>query len=266
LLADRLAARREWPHDLMACRSLPEVKALREALHMDATPALALLANPRLQVRVAALGALEFRKDWRPGQAQLVLQIAQASQEPAIRAAGVTALANVDDRLLVESLTEFLRDPSREVRRAAAEALLWDCERRWPWIRSAIRITLGDPGLSNDGPLLPEGGVLPEDAAADLNGWAAEKGSLGVRSALTLGVHYAHALSDGADEGLVRALQRQVADPRTAPTLRLELARLLHAHRFLGRDLFAGLLGAANPAPLRLLAADSLLKEGQTPE
>src|SRR5438046_1970483 len=37
LLAQRLADRKDWPADLTACRSLPEVKALREALHVDAT-------------------------------------------------------------------------------------------------------------------------------------------------------------------------------------------------------------------------------------
>src|SRR5205823_5596951 len=52
LLAERLASRQEWPDDLTLCRSLPEVKALRDALHVDATPALALLRNPRPQVRV----------------------------------------------------------------------------------------------------------------------------------------------------------------------------------------------------------------------
>ena len=40
-LANRLEARREWPANLYACRSLPEVKALREAVQTDATPALA---------------------------------------------------------------------------------------------------------------------------------------------------------------------------------------------------------------------------------
>src|SRR5262245_27627901 len=53
-LARRLAVRPNWPGDLQACRLLPEVKALREALHVDASPALALLNNPRAAVRVAA--------------------------------------------------------------------------------------------------------------------------------------------------------------------------------------------------------------------
>src|SRR5262245_821092 len=42
VLAQLLAHRKEWPADLSACGNLPEVKALREALHLDATPALVL--------------------------------------------------------------------------------------------------------------------------------------------------------------------------------------------------------------------------------
>src|SRR6266446_2493848 len=72
VLAQRLADRKEWPADLSACRTLPEVKALRAALNLDAGPALVLLQHPRPEVRVAALGALEFRKDWGPGEAELV--------------------------------------------------------------------------------------------------------------------------------------------------------------------------------------------------
>src|SRR5262249_41767328 len=67
-LASQLANRREWPADANACRALPEVKALREALHVDASPALALLKHPKAQVRLAALAALEFRQNWRRGQ------------------------------------------------------------------------------------------------------------------------------------------------------------------------------------------------------
>ena len=85
LLADRLAAQRDWPSDLYACRGLPEVKALREAVQFDATPALALLSDPRSQVQVAALAALEFRKTWKAGQEQIVLQAAQRSGESAVR-------------------------------------------------------------------------------------------------------------------------------------------------------------------------------------
>src|SRR5262249_26323834 len=37
VLAQLLQRRKEWPADLGACRALPEVKALRAALHIDAT-------------------------------------------------------------------------------------------------------------------------------------------------------------------------------------------------------------------------------------
>src|SRR5262245_27262465 len=106
LLCDRLASRKDWPADLAACRALPEVKALREALHVDATPALNLLGHPRPEVRIAALAALEFRQNWQRGQAELVLTVAQRAPEPEVRTAAITALANVEDRILVEVLAE----------------------------------------------------------------------------------------------------------------------------------------------------------------
>src|SRR5262245_30396500 len=49
MLAQRLADRKDWPADLAACRTLPDVKALREALHFDAAPALNLLTHKRLE-------------------------------------------------------------------------------------------------------------------------------------------------------------------------------------------------------------------------
>jgi hypothetical protein len=266
LLAQRLARRKDWPADLGACRTLPEVKAFREALHLDATPALALLQDPRSQVRVAALAALEFRKSWRSRQVEYVLRIAQTSSEPLVRAGCISALANVDDRPVVEALAEFLRDRSWDVRRAAMEAVLWDCERRWPWVRNAIRGALADPLLQNDGALRYEGPLLTPDAVADLNAWAAEKGLLGVRAALTLGTQYGRCLNERADDELVRELQHKLANPHTAPTLRMELAKVLQTHRYLSPELLNRLLSAVNPAPLRLTAADALLAEATNAE
>ncbi|HKI35916.1 MAG TPA: HEAT repeat domain-containing protein [Gemmataceae bacterium] len=263
LLADRLAARREWPADLVACRTLPEVKALREAVQFDATPALALLSDPRPQVQVAALAALEFRKNWKPGQADIVLQAAQRAGEPTVRATAVAALANVDDRGIIEALAEFLRDRSWEVRRAATEALLWDSDRRWSWIRHAVRRTLDDPLCIEDGPLRHEGQLLTPEAVADLTAWVAQKGLLGQRAALTLGVHYARALSECPSEDLVATMRRQLAKPQTPAPLRIELARLLRNGHALDRSLLEGLLESANPAPLRLLAVEALLAEGE---
>jgi hypothetical protein len=261
VLADRLAARREWPADLNACRSLPEVKALRAALTIDAAPALALLGHGRLEVRVAALAALEFRKEWKPGQAELVLQTALRAEQPALRAAAVTALAGVDDRQLIERVAEFLHDPSLEVRRATGEALLWDTERRWGWIRYIVRRALADPLFQHDGPLWHEGQQLTREAVHDLTAWAAEKGVLATRAALTLGAYFGRALTERADEGLLESLKQQLASAATPAVLRIELGRVLKYHQELDVPLLSRLLSSANPAPLRLTAVETILAE-----
>jgi hypothetical protein len=263
LLAQRLAQRKEWPPDLASCRTLPEVKALREAMYIDASPALGLLNSPKPQVRIAALGALEFRKNWRRGQAEIVLHQAQAAPEAPVRAAAIAALANVDDRPLIEALAEFLRDPALEVRRVTAEALLWNSENRWPWIRIAVRRYLTDPIFRDDGPLLPDGQQLTAEAVTDLTAWAAEKGIIGIRSALTLGAHYNRALTDGPDSSLVPTLQQQLANPHAPPALRMELAWLLQNGGELSRELLEKLIDPANPAPLRLIAVEALLADAE---
>jgi hypothetical protein len=268
LLAKRLADRKDWPAELQAVRSLPEVKALREALHIDAEPALALLSNPKPAVRVAALTALEFRQNWRPGQPEVVLSLAQRAGEPEVRAAAVNALANLDERLLVESIAEFLSDPSQLVRNAAAEALLWNTEQHWAWVRHAVRTALANPAYQDDGALNLGGNRLCDEAIADLTAWAAEKGVLAMRAALTLGAHYTLALSAGAGASveLLSSLRKQLSDARTPPMLRLELARLLHQYRELDTDLLRKLLAASMPAPVRLIAVEALLAQGQSPE
>jgi HEAT repeat protein len=264
--AQRLVHRRHWPADLAACRQLPEVKALREALHVDAAPALEMLSCQRPEVRVAALAALEFRPRWRRGQAEIVLQLAQRGPEPAVRAAAIAALANVNDRTVIEILAEFLRDPCWEVRRAASEALLWESDRRWPAIRHAVRRSLADPTFKDDGPLAPDAQLLGPEAVADLTAWAAEKGLLGMRAAASLGVHYRRVLADRPDPDLVASLRQQLANPHAPPALRMELACLLKNGDALDPGLLEKLLDPANPAPLRLMAAESLLSRAEHPE
>jgi hypothetical protein len=260
-LAERLANRPDWPADLASCRTLPEVKALRAALAYDAAPALALLRHPRPEVRVAALAALEFRKEWKAGQAELVLQAAQRAEQPTIRAAAVMALGNVEDRVLIETLAQFLHDNSREVRRATTEALLWDSDRRWGWIRYAVRRILADPLFASDGPLLAEGQLLPAEGVKDLTAWCTEKGILSSRAAQTLAAHYSRAMTEVADPHLVASLRAQLAEPHTAAVLRLEIGKLLQYHQELDPSLLERLLDPANPAPLRLIAAETILSE-----
>jgi len=260
-LAQRLAARKDWPADLAGCRGLPEVKALRAALGYDAAPALALLNDPRTEVRVAALAALEFRKDWRPGQAEMVLQVGQRAEQPQVRAAAVAALGNLDDRELVETLAQFLHDTSREVRRAAVEALLWDTERRWTWIRFAVRRILADPLFISDGPLVSDGQQLTEEAVKDLTAWCAEKGMLSARAAQTLAAHYQRTLNERLDPECLQALQRQLANVHTPAVLRLELGRLLQYFQELDVSLLEQMIDVSNPASLRLIACETLLAE-----
>ncbi|HMF12899.1 MAG TPA: HEAT repeat domain-containing protein, partial [Gemmataceae bacterium] len=264
-LASALASRRDWPGDREACRHLPEVKALREALHVDAAPALALLRHKRAEVRIAALAALEFRQNWRPGQSELVLQLALRADEPLVRAAALAALGNANERSVVEGVAEFLRDPAWEVRRAATEAVLWDTEHHWGWIRHAVRRALGDPACQEDGPLYCDGQPLTPDAVADLTAWSGEKGAVGLRAAATLGAHYSRVLSEGAPPDLVEQLRKQLADPHAPPPLRVELARLLRANEELDADVLEQLIDPANPAPLRLNAVEALLERGDHP-
>ncbi len=105
----RLLERTDWPAELIACKSLPEVRALRAALHDDAEPALDLLLHPKPQVRIAALASLEFRPNWLPGQAEVVLRAAKFATEPLVRATAIMALANADNPNILMSVTSFSR-------------------------------------------------------------------------------------------------------------------------------------------------------------
>jgi hypothetical protein len=266
VLAQRLASRKDWPADLLACRSLPEVKALREALKLDPTPALDLLNHKRPEVRVAALSALEFRKDWKPGQAESVLRVAQIAAEPAVRAAAIYALGNVDADVLVEQLAEFLRDSAPEVRLAAREALLWDSERRWKKLRHAVHRSLADPICHADGPLKLEGQKWSEEAVTDWKAWASEKGTVGQRASMTLGVYYGQLLNEESSPAVIEDLRAQMLNTQVPPTLRHELVHILKVNHELDRSLTEKLLGPTNPAPVRLIAVETLLREGEHPE
>lgn len=103
-----------------------------------------MLTNTKPAVRVAVLAALEFRSSWRTGQPQLVLQLAQRAPEPEVRASALNALGNIDDRMLLESLAELMRDPSSLVRQTATEALLWNTDQRWHWLRDPVHHALAD--------------------------------------------------------------------------------------------------------------------------
>jgi hypothetical protein len=262
-LVRRIAAKLDWPADLTACKLLPEVKALREALREDAEPVLELLGHPKAEVRVAALAALEFRPSWAKGQPEAVLRVARFAAEPLVRAGALTALANVDDPALAAAIGRYLRDPAPEVRRAAAEALLWDAARRWAQVRREIRAGLADPRCLDDGPLPCTGG-LPDTAVHDLTAWAGEAGPIGLRSARTLLAHYRRELEQSPGPEVVDALVVRALDARAASALRVEIAHLLAERDGIDARLWQELLRAEQPSALRLLAAGMLLRDGAT--
>jgi hypothetical protein len=256
----RIASRTHWPLQLADARLLPEVDSLRDAVRDEPGPALALLSDPRPEVKVAALGSLEYRPDWRPGEAELVLKVARAAPEPAVRQAAAYALAGVKVPALVEDLAGFLRDPAAEVRHAAAEAVLWDGDRRWPLARTPVREALADPKLAGDGPLFVGSAGLPAAAVADLMAWAEDKAPLGPRSVLTLVEQYHRGMADGGRPELASELAHLMLAPETPTGLRVELASLLRDHHRLTPDLLDRMTNMDQPAPMRLFAAEVMLR------
>lgn len=255
----RIATRTQWPMQLSDCRTLPEVSALREAVLDEVRPVLALLSDPRPEVQCAALGALEYRPHWRPGEAELVLKTARESHEPAVRAAAAYALAAVESAELVSGLAALLRDPAPEVRAAAAEALLWNAEARWPFARDGVRDALADPRLVDDGPMFVTGRV-PAAAVADLVTWAEEHAPLAPRAIQTLVEQYHRDLTDGNRPELGSRLAAMMLDSAWAPVLRVELAALLRDHNLLSADLLDRLTNMDQPGPIRLFAAEQMLR------
>jgi hypothetical protein len=261
-MAKRLASRVRWPDDLDACRHVPEVKELRDALRHEAAPAMSLLVDQPPAVRIAALAALEYRRSWRRGQPDLVLEIAKGDDQAEIRAAALLALGSVNQRLIVEEMAECLRDPAAIVRQAAADALLWDCERRWIWVRHAVHEALADPRFERDGPIALSVGRFTEQAVSDLAAWATEAGPLGLRATQTLAHHYNDRIAESNDPKLLAELRDHVASPRASAMLRIELATLLRRFGSFTPGLLETLLDPANPSPLRLFAVEALLQRG----
>jgi hypothetical protein len=256
----RIVSRAHWPMQLADCRVIPEAVALREAIRDEPGPALALLSDHRPEVQIAALGALEYRPFWRPGEGELVLKVARESHEPAVRAAAAYALAGVNSPDLIAGLAGFLRDSAPEVRRAAAEALMWDADARWPFARDAVREALADPRLADDGAAFVGVGRLPAAAVADLTTWSAEHPPIAGRSILTLIEHYHADLLAAERPELPTELAEMMLDNETPPALRVEIASLLRDHHLLSPDLLDRLTNLDQPAPIRLFAAELMLR------
>jgi hypothetical protein len=186
--------------------------------------------------------------------------VARQSREPAVRTAAAYALAGVRTAELVDGLACFLRDPTPEVRQAAAEALLWDGEARWGLAREAVREALADPKLANDGPLFVGATRLPGAAVADLTTWACDHTPLCTRAVQTLVEQYHRGLADADRPGLASELVDQMLAAEVPPGLRIELAALLRDHHMLGPDILDRMTNLDQPGPMRLFAAEVMLR------
>lgn len=261
LLSQQISQKLDWPNDMQAIKDLPIIRQFRDALVFDAVPALELLSHLRPEVRYAALCALEYRPHWRQGQVDLILNHYPNESVPLVRVAAIQAVASVDDRRATEVLSEALHDSDPRVRQAAGDALFWDSERRWDWLRNGVRNALADPKLHDCGPLIKEGQKLPPEAVANLTAWSAERGIVSIRAAQTLSVHYIRTLAENPDE-VKPELFKTLQDPQAPPMLRIHFARLLSKQRMIDPSLLEKLLDASNPAPLRQMAAELLLQSG----
>ncbi len=261
-VARRLTGRTRWPDSPQGFADLPEVRTLRAAVRDDPGPALDLLADPRSEVRRAALAALTGRPFWRPAESAIVLGAAK-TPDPSVRAMALTALGRAGDPVTVAGLTGFLRDPSPEVRAAAGTALMTD-PNRWPVVRDAVRDALAAPALAADGPLPGAADRLTPMAVCDLTSWAAEQEPLAGRSVRTLAEFFALKLQTNRYPHLPAELGRLVTDAQTPTALRVELAGLLRGLNLLPPDLLDRMTDADQPGPVRLLAAELMLAADPT--
>ena len=88
---------------------------MRAALGFDAAPALSLLDHPRLEVRVAALAALEFRKEWRPvaeRRAKSLLVLDAIARKEGITVSGDELAAQAAMSPLAQVDPQALRSPA----------------------------------------------------------------------------------------------------------------------------------------------------------
>jgi hypothetical protein len=267
LLIDRLVHRGDWPRDLAGYAALPEVRTLSELLESDPTPALAMLAHPKAEVRLALLCALQPRTEWTDAEVKLILRTAKVSSEPAVRAAALRTLALVKQQKTIETISKYVFDPAPEVRAAAMATILTDAPHRWGWISFTIHAALSDPKLAIDGPLDLSNVQLPPQAVRDLTQWAAETGVVSVRAAQTLAQYYRNLLCTAEHPTeILTQLKEQVANPHSPAVLRVELAQLLHEMQQLDNSILSELLDRANPTPLRLMAIESILKQRHDPD
>jgi hypothetical protein len=263
-LCRKLIGEPYWPQSAVEIASLPNVRRLREASATDPGPALALLQDPREEVRIAGFAALAAPRLWRVKELGVMLDAARRAETPELKIAAASAVGTAADGQSVAVLAIFLRDRVPEVRWAAGAAAVDSAGRKWVAVRDAIRSALADPKLVSDGPLPGSVGRLSPVAVCDLTSWAGEAEPLGGRAVRTLVEHYGHELQTFPDYDLTVELSRQITDSTTPTALRVELGLLFRNLGLLTTDLLDRMTNAGQPGPIRLLAAEALLLRNPT--
>ena len=241
---------------LADCRVLPEAVGLR-AQFARARAGARIAFRSTTSVQTTALGALEHRPHWRPGEGEFVLRFGQTSEEPAVRAAAAYALAGAATPELVAGVASFLRDSAPEVRLAAAEALMWEAEARWPFARDGVREALADQKLSHEGALFAGIGRLPAAAVADMTTWSAEHPPLAHRAILSPSSTITPIWSGERPE-LASELSTMMLEAETPPASRGLGATTRSSH--CSPDLLDRLTNLDQPGPMRLFAAELMLR------
>ena len=137
---------------------------------------------------------------------------------------------------------------------------MWEADTRWPFARDGVRESMADPSVFDDGPLFAGIGRLPAAAVADMITWSSEHPPLAHRAILTLIEHYNSDLMSGERPELGSELAVMMLEAETSPALRVELAALLRDHQMLSPDLLDRLTNLDQPGPMRLFAAELMLR------
>lgn len=264
-LISKLLTRKEWPASFEEYKNCPLIRSLKEELGDNAAPVLPLLTHDDVRIQMAVLTAMEFFPTWRSGQVEVVLQRATYTDQPHVRAAALTALANVVKTRHVQAILPFLTDSSEIVRRAAAIAVLWDSASRWSEIRSSIRGALTAPHAARDGPL-PCSGSFPPAALDDLVNWAVESGPVGKRATATLIRHCKKAIHEDGSSIAIDRVCSLITNTKVPAAIRVEVAHRLQSADSFPVNVAVTLLGMANPTMLRVLAAGAILSNHSNPE
>jgi hypothetical protein len=262
-VAGQILHKIDWPTDLQTFKDLPLIQEFSESIRFDATPAVQMLENPKFQVRLAALTAMENRRYWRAGQIERVVALLHKETQPELLAAAMRTLIDTHESRILETVAEKLKHPHLTVRLAAATVVLRETtsRRRWSYIRNGVHNALCDGSYRDGGSLLPPAVRLNRDAIEDFLAWSGERGLIGARASQTLVTHYAQQMVERPVE-LTPYLQQLAKETSRSTELRVALTRLLCERGYADQAFLEVLLDAANPAPLRLLAADALLKAG----